>query len=188
MRRASADVVGVLAKIELPNNQWPSLLAFLLKCSQSPNPEHREVRELAGLFLHDGSPYRGLHERRERLGVLSLVQGPFSVTAPTLTVRFAVCSSRCMRVAATQVALVMFCSLAENVGHHMETHFDTLHAIFLAGLQDAQPRVRLAALRAVGALQELFIGHDDVPARPSHPPPPKTDTNCTARSDASNNW
>jgi hypothetical protein len=72
--------------------------------------------------------------------------------------------------AALQVALVIFCSLAENVGQQMEVHFDTLHSIFLAGLQDAHPRVRMAALRAVGALQDLFLAADDVRLQPPSPP------------------
>lgn len=67
------------------------------------------------------------------------------------------------------MALVIFCSLAENVGQQMEAHFDTLHSIFLAGLQDTHPRVRMAALRAVGALQDLFLAADDV----SPQPPPR---------------
>lgn len=54
-----------------------------------------------------------------------------------------------------ETALVLFASLTETIGEALRQHFAALCAVFQAGLGDAAPRVRLAALRAVGALAEL---------------------------------
>ncbi|CAM6009508.1 unnamed protein product [Sphagnum balticum] len=43
VRRASADVVSVIAKHAIPAGEWPELLPFLHQCSQSAQEEHREV-------------------------------------------------------------------------------------------------------------------------------------------------
>jgi thymidylate synthase ThyX len=43
VRRAIADVVGVVAKYAVPRGEWPELLDFLHRCSQSGEAEHREV-------------------------------------------------------------------------------------------------------------------------------------------------
>ncbi|GBG68591.1 hypothetical protein CBR_g3136 [Chara braunii] len=43
VRRASADVVSIIAKHCVPSGQWPGLLPFLFECSQSSQEEHREV-------------------------------------------------------------------------------------------------------------------------------------------------
>lgn len=212
MRRASADVVGVLAKMELPNNQWPSLLAFLHKCSQSVNPEHREVRLAYAArwcsspnpnvvlvrkhVIHSSAYWTNMHTHTHR--TLAGLTGQCYAEYPSLgpygggaaAQRLSSVAPAQQRLCLTsvglffgamnepvgcewagcllQVALVIFCSLAESVGQQMEAHFDTLHGIFLAGLQDAHPRVRMAALRAVGALQDLFLAADDV--RPLPPP------------------
>ncbi|KAM1014604.1 hypothetical protein ACFX2I_044458 [Malus domestica] len=43
VRRASANVVSVVAKYAVPAGEWPDLLPFLFQCSQSAQEEHREV-------------------------------------------------------------------------------------------------------------------------------------------------
>ncbi|XP_021731192.1 importin-4-like [Chenopodium quinoa] len=43
VRRASANVVGVVAKYAVPAGEWPELLPFLFLCSQSAQEDHREV-------------------------------------------------------------------------------------------------------------------------------------------------
>eukprot|EP00854_Cymbomonas_tetramitiformis_P018775 gene18775-22429_t len=54
-----------------------------------------------------------------------------------------------------EVALVLFCSLAENIPDVLSGHFTTLQGIFLRGLGDSAPSVRRAALNSVMALLEL---------------------------------
>ncbi|XP_010438570.1 PREDICTED: importin-4-like isoform X2 [Camelina sativa] len=43
VRRASANVVSVVAKYAVPAGEWPDLLTFLFQCSQSSQEDHREV-------------------------------------------------------------------------------------------------------------------------------------------------
>uniref|UniRef100_A0A2P2KVC1 Importin-4 n=1 Tax=Rhizophora mucronata TaxID=61149 RepID=A0A2P2KVC1_RHIMU len=43
VRRASANVVSVVAKYAVPAGEWPDLLPFLFQCSQSAQEDHREV-------------------------------------------------------------------------------------------------------------------------------------------------
>lgn len=43
VRRASANVVSIVAKYAVPAGEWPDLLPFLFQCSQSAQEEHREV-------------------------------------------------------------------------------------------------------------------------------------------------
>jgi hypothetical protein len=43
VRRASANVVSIIAKYAIPAGEWPELLPFLFQCSQSPQEDHREV-------------------------------------------------------------------------------------------------------------------------------------------------
>lgn len=43
VRRASANVVSIIAKYAVPAGEWPELLPFLFQCSQSPQEDHREV-------------------------------------------------------------------------------------------------------------------------------------------------
>ncbi|KHG04365.1 putative importin subunit beta-4 [Gossypium arboreum] len=43
VRRASANVVSIVAKYAVPAGEWPDLLPFLFQCSQSPQEDHREV-------------------------------------------------------------------------------------------------------------------------------------------------
>ncbi|CAA6664910.1 unnamed protein product [Spirodela intermedia] len=43
VRRASANVVSIVAKYAVPAGEWPELLPFLFQCSQSPQEDHREV-------------------------------------------------------------------------------------------------------------------------------------------------
>ncbi|GAA0166650.1 transporter [Lithospermum erythrorhizon] len=43
VRRASANVVSIIAKYAVPSGEWPDLLPFLFQCSQSTQEEHREV-------------------------------------------------------------------------------------------------------------------------------------------------
>lgn len=93
VRKASADVVSVIAKHAVPAGEWPELLPFLFQCSQSIHEDHREV------------------------------------------------------------ALILFSSLTETIGDILKPHFATLQSVFVKGLQDPESsRVRVAALKAVGAL------------------------------------
>ncbi|KAK1594076.1 hypothetical protein QYE76_027184 [Lolium multiflorum] len=43
VRKASANVVSIIAKYAIPAGEWQELLPFLFQCSQSPQEEHREV-------------------------------------------------------------------------------------------------------------------------------------------------
>eukprot|EP00257_Ricinus_communis_P014233 XP_015571855.1 importin-4 [Ricinus communis] len=43
VRRASANVVSIIAKYAVPAGEWPDLLPFLFQCSQSVQEDHREV-------------------------------------------------------------------------------------------------------------------------------------------------
>uniref|UniRef100_A0A7N1A085 Importin N-terminal domain-containing protein n=1 Tax=Kalanchoe fedtschenkoi TaxID=63787 RepID=A0A7N1A085_KALFE len=43
VRRASANVVSIIAKYAVPSGEWPDLLPFLFQCSQSPQEDHKEV-------------------------------------------------------------------------------------------------------------------------------------------------
>ncbi|KAJ0038431.1 hypothetical protein Pint_22615 [Pistacia integerrima] len=43
VRRASANVVSIIAKYAVPVGEWPELLPFLFQCSQSAQEDHREV-------------------------------------------------------------------------------------------------------------------------------------------------
>ncbi|KAJ0095362.1 hypothetical protein Patl1_15768 [Pistacia atlantica] len=43
VRRASANVVSIIAKYAVPVGEWPELLPFLFHCSQSAQEDHREV-------------------------------------------------------------------------------------------------------------------------------------------------
>jgi hypothetical protein len=63
VRKASANVVSIVAKYAVASGEWPDLFPFLFQCSQSPQEDHREVRYnllicfhftsivLSGLFL-----------------------------------------------------------------------------------------------------------------------------------------
>uniref|UniRef100_A0A0E0CYC2 Importin N-terminal domain-containing protein n=1 Tax=Oryza meridionalis TaxID=40149 RepID=A0A0E0CYC2_9ORYZ len=44
VRRASANVVSIIAKYAVPAGEWPELLPFIFHCSQSPQEDHREVK------------------------------------------------------------------------------------------------------------------------------------------------
>lgn len=52
MRRASANVVSIVAKYAVPAGEWPDLLPFLFQCSQSPQEDHREVSFLVILLKY----------------------------------------------------------------------------------------------------------------------------------------
>ncbi|KAK9162268.1 hypothetical protein Syun_003170 [Stephania yunnanensis] len=43
VRRASANVVSIVAQYAVPAGEWPDLLPFLFQCSQSAQEDHREV-------------------------------------------------------------------------------------------------------------------------------------------------
>ncbi|XP_042383764.1 importin-4-like isoform X1 [Zingiber officinale] len=43
VRRASANVVSIIAKYAVPAGEWPEILPFLFQCSQSSQEDHREV-------------------------------------------------------------------------------------------------------------------------------------------------
>ena len=43
VRKAVAQIVGTLAKHDLPEGKWPGLFEFIQQCAQSENVQHREV-------------------------------------------------------------------------------------------------------------------------------------------------
>lgn len=43
VRKAISSLIGIIARLTLPANQWPELLPFLFQCYQSPQAELREV-------------------------------------------------------------------------------------------------------------------------------------------------
>ncbi|KAI5661542.1 hypothetical protein M9H77_20865 [Catharanthus roseus] len=43
VRKASTNVVSIIAKYAVPAGEWPDLLPFLFQCSQSAQEDHREV-------------------------------------------------------------------------------------------------------------------------------------------------
>lgn len=43
VRKASANVVSIVAKYAVPSGEWPDLLPFLFERSQSAQEDHREV-------------------------------------------------------------------------------------------------------------------------------------------------
>ncbi|XP_045817524.1 importin-4-like [Trifolium pratense] len=43
VRKASANVVSIVAKYAVLSGEWPDLFPFLFQCSQSPQEDHREV-------------------------------------------------------------------------------------------------------------------------------------------------
>ncbi|XP_078444426.1 ARM repeat superfamily protein [Wolffia australiana] len=43
VRRASVNVVSIIAKYAVPAGEWPELLPFLFQCNQSPLEDHKEV-------------------------------------------------------------------------------------------------------------------------------------------------
>ncbi|CAM6083186.1 unnamed protein product [Calypogeia fissa] len=103
VRRASANVVSVIAKHAVPSGEWPELLPFLFQCTQSAQEDHREV------------------------------------------------------------ALILFNSLTETIGDVMRPHFGTLQSVFISGLNDQHSnRVRIAALKAVGALVGYIQTEEEV--------------------------
>ncbi|KAL2650159.1 hypothetical protein R1flu_018287 [Riccia fluitans] len=103
VRRASANVVSVIAKHAVPAGEWPELLPFLFQCTKSAQEDHREV------------------------------------------------------------ALILFSSLTETIGDVLRPHFCTLQSVFVAGLNDQQSnRVRIAALKAVGALVGYIQTEEEV--------------------------
>ncbi|KAK1279740.1 hypothetical protein QJS04_geneDACA020675 [Acorus gramineus] len=97
VRRASANVVSIIAKYAVPGGEWPELLPFLFQCSQSAQEDHREV------------------------------------------------------------ALILFSSLTETIGHTFQPYFAQLQSLLLKCLQDESGnRVRVAALKAVGSFIEFI--------------------------------
>lgn len=51
-----------------------------------------------------------------------------------------------------EMAMNLFNVLTETIGDYLRPHFQVLHKIFVAGLQDPENKVRLASLRAMGNL------------------------------------
>ena len=43
VRRNVASLISILARALIPTNQWNELLDFLFQCTQSTNPDHREI-------------------------------------------------------------------------------------------------------------------------------------------------
>jgi hypothetical protein len=43
VRKAVAQLVGTIAKHDLPEGKWPALFEFIQQCTRSDNVMHREV-------------------------------------------------------------------------------------------------------------------------------------------------
>ncbi|KAI5071652.1 hypothetical protein GOP47_0013903 [Adiantum capillus-veneris] len=62
-----------------------------------------------------------------------------------------------------EVALILFSSLTETIWETLKPHYSTLQAVFVKGLQDRESeRVRVAALKAVGALVGCLDTEEEV--------------------------
>ncbi|KMZ76407.1 Importin-4 [Zostera marina] len=108
VRRASANVVSIVAKCTVPSGEWPELLPFLFESSQSSQEDHREV------------------------------------------------------------ALILFSFLTETIGSTFQSNLVILQPILLKCLQDeSSPRVRVAALKAIGSCIE-FINEGANVVKPFH--------------------
>ena len=101
-RKGAANVVAALAKTTLLTGEWPELMQFCLQCTQSPNPDHREV------------------------------------------------------------AMTLFTSMMENLGDKLRQNFAQLCELVHIALKDAELKVRVAALRAMGAATNLLAEDEDV--------------------------
>lgn len=118
MRRASANVVSVVAKYAVPAGEWPDLLGFLFQCSQSAQEDHREVCNF----------------------ILLSESCLFSECFVHLAESFCCCC--------VQVALILFSSLTETIGNSFRPYFTDLKALLLKCMEDeSSSRVRVAALK-----------------------------------------
>ncbi|MCO5558950.1 hypothetical protein L7F22_012541 [Adiantum nelumboides] len=62
-----------------------------------------------------------------------------------------------------EVALILFSSLTETIWETLKPHYSTLQGVFVKGLQDPESqRVRVAALKAVGALVGCLDTEEEV--------------------------
>lgn len=43
LRNCAADIIGAIAKVTVPKGQWPDLMTFLGKCTESENPQFRNI-------------------------------------------------------------------------------------------------------------------------------------------------
>ena len=81
VRRASANVVSIIAKYAIPAGEWPELLPFLFQCSQSPQEDHREVSQFGEVFLPSRCIYTVFTLKNNKLYVtISLYQINFKFT------------------------------------------------------------------------------------------------------------
>lgn len=78
VRRASANVVSVVAKYAVPAGEWPDLLTFLFQCSQSAQEDHREVNSLLNSRLFDRFDGRFVHLWKSTLLVVGSID-PFQL-------------------------------------------------------------------------------------------------------------
>eukprot|EP00891_Asterochloris_glomerata_P009671 jgi/Astpho2/9671/e_gw1.00146.14.1_t len=64
VRRSAADAIIAVAKLTLPTNQWPDLLPWLLRLTDSQTPAHRQtaLRIIAGLAEVLGAVYRTVQQ------------------------------------------------------------------------------------------------------------------------------
>ncbi|KAF6152809.1 hypothetical protein GIB67_004638 [Kingdonia uniflora] len=133
VRRASANVVSIIAKFAVPGKEWDELLPLLFQLSQSGQEEHREL--------------------------LNLVRLPSQFA--DVIVRYLQWGALRRYFLRLRVALILFSTLTETIGDTFQSHFGDLQSLLLKCLQDeTSTSIRVAALKAVGSFLEFT--HDEV--------------------------
>jgi len=168
VRRASANVVSIIAKYAVPAGEWPDLLPFLFQCSQSAQEDHREVRTFS--FLIHCFTWLILWCKISLIKNCWAWSGQY-IFVPTYNKCVCVCNflsptlcdNLCVSTVLPElkglligcglfwwckVALILFSSLTETIGNAFQPHFADLQALLLKCLQDdTSNRVRIAALK-----------------------------------------
>ncbi|KAI8555138.1 hypothetical protein RHMOL_Rhmol05G0151100 [Rhododendron molle] len=166
VRRASANVVSIIAKYAVPAGEWPDLLPFLFQCSQSQQEDHREHKKppnmgFTGLVTGRrdslvvlGSHGYGVARATTHESVPEDFNSPFCYVA--VQKDYFSCAGTLDGILLTiRVALILFSSLTETIGNSFQPHFADLQSLLLKCLQDeTSNRVRVAALKAVGSFLE----------------------------------
>jgi hypothetical protein len=100
-----------------------------------------------------------------RFGVASLISSLAKATVPAGTwpelLNFLLSMSQSQVPEHREISMILFRALTDDIGPALKPHFKTLQGIFQRGLSDAQSaRVRLEALKALGALVDLLEPED----------------------------
>jgi hypothetical protein len=60
-----------------------------------------------------------------------------------------------------EIAMMLFRALSDSIPTSLKPHFKTMQAIFITGMKDPEPKVRIEALKAISALVELIDVEDE---------------------------